>query len=77
MSTRPKNSLGPLVLYHGCDKNTAESVLSGEETLLPSENDYDWLAQAFIFGLIAPIVLLSGQKIAVTAAPEKWENHLS
>jgi len=27
--------------------------------------------------LIAPIVLLSGQKIAVTAAPEKWENHLS
>ncbi len=37
----PKNSLGPLVLYHGCDKNVAESVLSGETPLQSSENDYD------------------------------------
>jgi hypothetical protein len=36
MPGRPKNSLGPLVLFHGCDKDVAESVLSGEATLQPS-----------------------------------------
>ena len=54
MSTRPKNSLGPLVLYHGCDKNTAESVLSGKDSLLPSENDYDWLGPGIYFWVDSP-----------------------
>jgi hypothetical protein len=37
MPGRPKNSLGPLMLFHGCDKDVAESVLSGQATLQPSE----------------------------------------
>jgi hypothetical protein len=41
MPGRPKNSLGPLILFHGCDKDVAESMLRGEATLQPSENDYD------------------------------------
>jgi hypothetical protein len=36
MPGRPKDSLGPLVLFHGCDKDVAESVLRGEATLQPS-----------------------------------------
>jgi hypothetical protein len=37
MAGRPKNSLGPLVLFHGCDKDVAEPVLRGEATLQPRE----------------------------------------
>lgn len=54
MPTRAKNSLGPLVLYHGSDKGTAESVLSGKETLQPSENDYDWLGPGIYFWVDSP-----------------------
>jgi hypothetical protein len=54
MPNRPKNSLGPLVLYHGCDKVTAETVLSGKETLQPSENDYDWLGPGIYFWVDSP-----------------------
>jgi hypothetical protein len=49
MPGRPKNSLGPLVLFHGCDKDVAEAVLSGQATLQPSENDYDWLGNGIYF----------------------------
>jgi len=54
MPRRPHNSLGPLVLYHGCDKEVAESVLLGKEPLKPSENDYDWLGHGIYFWVDSP-----------------------
>ena len=35
--------------YHGCDAALGESVLRGEKSLLPSENDYDWLGTGIYF----------------------------
>lgn len=54
MPGRPKNSLGPLILYHGCDKDVAESVLRGKEALQPSENSYDWLGPGIYFWVDSP-----------------------
>lgn len=54
MPSRPRNSLGPLVLYHGCDEEVAESVLSGDVPLQPSENDYDWLGPGIYFWVDSP-----------------------
>jgi hypothetical protein len=34
---------------HGCDAALGESVLRGEKSLLPSENDYDWLGTGIYF----------------------------
>ena len=59
MPGRPKNSLGPLVLFHGCDKDVAEAVLSGQATLQPSENDYDWLGNGIYFWVDSPERALS------------------
>lgn len=41
--------LGPLIGYHGCEKSVAEKVLSGESTLNPSVNEYDWLGPGIYF----------------------------
>jgi hypothetical protein len=35
--------------FHGCDKETAEKILSGECTLSASQNDYDWLGHGIYF----------------------------
>lgn len=35
--------------FHGCDKSIADKVLSGEEDLIPSTNDYDWLGNGIYF----------------------------
>lgn len=35
--------------FHGCDKSVAEKVLAGEEELLASTNDYDWLGNGRIY----------------------------
>jgi len=35
--------------YHGCDEELGEAVLRGEEVLLPSTNDYDWLGEGIYF----------------------------
>ena len=63
MASRPKNSLGPLVLFHGCDKDVAESVLRGEATLQPSENDYDWLGNGIYFWVDSPERALAWAKL--------------
>jgi hypothetical protein len=55
MPGRPKNSLGPLVLFHGCDKDVADSVLRGEATLQPSENDYDSPTTSNVVRPVGPI----------------------
>ena len=54
MPRRPNNSLGPLILYHGCDREIAEAVLNGNKTLQPSENDYDWLGPGIYFWVDSP-----------------------
>lgn len=35
--------------YHGCDEEVAERILSGEEELQASRNDYDWLGSGIYF----------------------------
>ncbi len=35
--------------FHGCDKQTAELVLSGKQPLLTSRNTYDWLGHGIYF----------------------------
>jgi hypothetical protein len=35
--------------YHGCDRRVAEQVFAGRQALLPSTNDYDWLADGIYF----------------------------
>ena len=62
MPGRPKNSLDPLVLFHGCDKDVEDSVLRGEATLQPSENDYDWLGNGIYFWVDSPERALSWAK---------------
>lgn len=47
--SRSQHTLGPIIGYHGCDRDTAEKVLSGEGGLKPSENDYDWLGPGIYF----------------------------
>lgn len=46
---RARNTLCPLIGYHGCDRTVAESVLSGRRLLKPSQNDYDWLGPGIYF----------------------------
>ena len=35
--------------YHGCDQSTKEAILNRKESLLPSQNDYDWLGSGVYF----------------------------
>lgn len=42
MDRRP-SSFRPVLGYHGCDREVAGQVLSGESDLRLSENSYDWL----------------------------------
>ena len=51
---RARNTLGPLIGYHGCDRKVAEAVLSGKKSLKPSENDYDWLGPGIYFWVDSP-----------------------
>lgn len=44
-----------IVGYHGCDRETFERVLLGpDESLDPSDNDYDWLGKGIYFWEFAP-----------------------
>lgn len=43
-----ENELRIVVGYHGCDIETRNSVVNGEE-LLPSTNSYDWLGHGVYF----------------------------
>ena len=35
--------------FHGCDKSIVDKVLNGQEELLKSQNDYDWLGPGIYF----------------------------
>lgn len=51
---RSRNTLGPLVGFHGCDRRIGEAVLSGKQLLEPSRNDYDWLGPGIYFWIDSP-----------------------
>lgn len=44
-SMRPNLILG----FHGCDKSVVDKVIAGEEELIASTNDYDWLGHGIYF----------------------------
>jgi hypothetical protein len=46
---RSRNTLGPLVGFHGCDRKVGQAVLAGKKMLQPSRNDYDWLGHGIYF----------------------------
>ena len=41
--------------YHGCHRKVAAKILNGEDTMLSSDNDYDWLGTGIYFWEDAPI----------------------
>lgn len=38
-----------IIGFHGCDQTVVDKVLAGEENLLASTNDYDWLGNGIYF----------------------------
>ena len=51
---RNHHTLGRLIGYHGCDRHLSEAIFSGVSTLLPSQNDYDWLGPGSYFWIDSP-----------------------
>lgn len=51
---RKPHTLGPLIAYHGCDRQLAEAVLAGSMALHPSHNEYDWLGPGIYFWVDSP-----------------------
>lgn len=51
--TRIRNTLGPVIGYHGCDRAVAEKVLQNKTHLKQSDNSYDWLGPGIYFWVIA------------------------
>ena len=40
-----------IIGFHGCDQTVVDKVLAGEEKLLASTNDYDWLGNEMTISL--------------------------
>lgn len=40
---------GLIIGFHGCDKSVVDKVLSGDDILTTSTNDYDWLGHGVYF----------------------------
>lgn len=38
-----------IIGFHGCDESVVRRVVNGEEDLIPSTNDYDWLGNGIYF----------------------------
>lgn len=47
--TRKRSSLGPLMCYHGCSRDTAEDILANKAGITPSRNKWDWLGSGIYF----------------------------
>lgn len=43
------NASGYVLGFHGCDRQTAEEVLAGNQDLTASSNNYDWLGHGIYF----------------------------
>ena len=44
-ANRPNLTIG----FHGCDQSVVDKVIAGNENLLASTNDYDWLGSGIYF----------------------------
>lgn len=44
----------PVLGYHGCDLSVARKVAVGDDQLLPSHNEYDWLGSGLYFRADSP-----------------------
>ena len=44
-ANRPNLTVG----FHGCDQSVVDKVVAGEDNLLASTNDYDWLGNGIYF----------------------------
>lgn len=51
---RIRNSIGPVIGYHGCDRSVAEKVLRNKSHLRESRNPYDWLGPGIYFWVDSP-----------------------
>lgn len=49
MLARYKKHPGFVLGFHGCNREIGEAVLEGADTLIASENDYDWLGTGIYF----------------------------
>jgi hypothetical protein len=54
MAKPVRNSLGPLLLHHGCDQSLADLVLEGRTSPIPSENKYNWLGPGITIWVDSP-----------------------
>lgn len=52
--SRKEHTIGPLIAYHGCEATLAERVLHGQDELVKSNNDYDWLGPGVYFWVDSP-----------------------
>src|SRR6266566_6613325 len=57
--------------YHGCDADVAAKALSGEDSLAPSEKDYDWLGKGIYFWEHGPQRAYDWAKDEAKRAPDK------
>lgn len=60
-----------IIGYHGCDAAVAAKVLSGEESLAPSEKDYDWLGKGVYFWEHGPQRAYDWAKEKAKRSPDK------
>lgn len=51
---RIRNSIGPIIGYHGCDRSVAEKVFRNKTYLRESNNAYDWLGPGIYFWVDSP-----------------------
>jgi len=38
-----------VLAYHGCDREIGEAILAGDQDIIPSTNNYDWLGEGAYF----------------------------
>jgi hypothetical protein len=65
-STLPSFVLG----FHGCDKELCDRILAGNDTLRPSNNEYDWLGPGIYFWENDPERALNYARL-IKAHPER------
>jgi len=57
--------------YHGCDAAVVANVLSGKDTLAPTQKDYDWLGNGIYFWEHGPQRAYDWAKAEAKRAPKK------
>jgi hypothetical protein len=58
-----QEKMRPIVVgYHGCDRKVALAVVTGEQSLTPSRNHYDWLGHGIYYWEDDPAMALQWAK---------------